>query len=302
MTYENFSFSIASHDEVSSHLPNDLLRFTSEWAINEDNIYKALNERLMLIERSLNPSIEEIGKVESDSQQIQLLVDERHNLSLRIKGVRSLLVAKEQMSKFRFSNEVKAMIQSISFVSDSPLKQEIGDHLQILSEQLPEDKQDFHETPIARLMNIAIEEAGNDFINHGKNGREYIVNKVFLELGKDASPRAIQLEAQNLKNDIEKLFGLDSSIEVLNCMIRLPLKNYHNLTLSMQEEIAKRIQTKEKVAELFSLEMLIENIFDEIEDEKNKIDELYIMNAGSGAAAYCIDVRHITQDKIQINN
>lgn len=129
------------------------------------------------------------------------------------------------------------------------------DRLDDLLSTLP--KEVIEKTAKEKLMEFAIEKVGDDFINLGKAGREYVINDLLKKLGEVVPVESIQEAVSTLEHQVSSLAEINDVQELQVQLKTLPLSNYRLLSSERKQMIAEQLIESNQWKGLASLDRLI---------------------------------------------
>src|SRR5699024_9967545 len=126
----------------------------------------------------------------------------------------------------------------------------------LLSEQVDEVQMTSEET----LMEFAIENAGDDFINLGKAGREHVINILLEKFGEDVPVASIQEAVAALEQQVANLTEIEDAQALQAQLEALPLSNYSGLSSERKHMVAEQLIENKQWNGLASLDRLIRQL------------------------------------------
>lgn len=254
------------------------VRFTFTESVDERKLYSELNNRLTALETSLEIDKSVLASVLKETNSFRVESDEKEELLLRIDWLHRLFEVKEAIQTVDSKESAEQLRSRIASVQTCPMKNELTANLDSLIESLPSEQVDQSQlSPEQKLMEQAIEEAGNDFINLGKAGRENIVQKALEEFGNNVSIDYLQEATKSLEQQVDRLAELRNEEALQVQLDNLPLPHYANLSAERKQMVTKQLLEKRNWKGLASLDRMILHLDSALakaeEQEMQKIEE-----------------------------
>jgi hypothetical protein len=237
------------------------VRFTDTESVDERNLYSNLNKRLTILETSLEIDKKELNAIQQESDSFRVSIEEKEEVMLRIDWLRRLYEVKEAIQSVETKEHAEQLRTKIASVQTCPMKNELLAKLDSLVKSLPSEQTEQPQlSPEQELMEKAIVEAGDAFINLGRAGREYVVTKVIEEFGKDVPVASIQEAVSALEEQVARLAGIDDVEELQTQLETLPLSNYSRLSSERKQTVAEKLIENRQWKGLASLDRLIHQL------------------------------------------
>ncbi|PID02457.1 hypothetical protein CSV67_09145 [Sporosarcina sp. P2] len=264
---------------------------------DEAAIYQELNERLTKLETSIDVQIEELQEIEKASTELIINVEAKGEVELRIDWLKRLCDVKEALPFVSSYTEAKRLRTMLSPVQTCPMKSELLKALDGLVVSLPDETESILLSARDKVMEVAIEQSGEDFVNLGKAGREYVINDLLKKFGDVVPMHAIQEAVLLLENQVVDLTEIEDTQTLQLQLVTLPLFSYLRLSSERKQVVAEELIENRKWKGLASLDRLIH----QLDAKLNVVDEeeqFEIMNDYSSSV---LDVKHLDSGKIQFN-
>ncbi|MDH4619984.1 hypothetical protein [Brevibacillus sp. AY1] len=142
------------------------------------------------------------------------------------------------------------------------------------------------------LMEKGINEAGDEFINLGKAGREYVITEVLRQEGDQATTAHVQALATQLEQRVLTLSEVSDRMELIAELDQLPLSTFSSLQEVKRERVAEALIQEKEWTGLFSLERKITQISNAIDrEERENYEKENVIDLPDGKASTTIDLR-----------
>ncbi len=250
------------------------VRFTYTESVDERNLYSNLNKRLTILETSLEIDKKELNAIQQESDSFRVSIEEKEEVLLRIDWLHRLYEVNEAIQSVDTKETVEQLRRKITSVQTCPLKNELMATLESLAQSLPSEQTEQSQlSPEQELMEKAVEEAGDAFINLGRAGREYVVTKVIEEFGKDVPVASIQEAVTALECQVDSLAEIDDTQALQAQLEALPLSNYSRLSTERKQMVAEQLIENKQWKGLASLDRLIHQLDAKLSaaEEQNKV-------------------------------
>lgn len=279
------------------NVPTKGVRFTFTGSIDESNLYNDINKRLSILETSLEIDKEELNAIQQENDNFRVSIDEKEEVMLRIDWLRRLYEVKEVIQSVETKEHAEQLRRKITSVQTCPLKNELMATLESLAQSLPSEQTEQSQlSPEQELMEKAIVEAGDAFINLGRAGREYVVTKVIEEFGKDVPVASIQEAVSALEEQVARLAGIDDVEELQTQLETLPLSNYSRLSSERKQTVAEKLIENRQWKGLASLDRLIH----QLDAKLSAAEEQEMMKSMEGGFATALDFNRLDGLVVQI--
>lgn len=289
---------------LSTELPElQGLNYTAKEGKDETPIYEELNDRLMQLETSTELHEEELNAIEESSVELVVSIDAKKEVQLRIDWLKRLYDVRKTLPSVFTVTEIERLRTMLSSVQTCPLKSELLTRLDCLTVSLSAETVPIIKSKFDLLMEIAIEQAGEDFINLGKAGRDSVIADVLKQsVKKQATIEAVQEHSKALEERVEALTAINESKELIEQLDILPLTSFHALPAERRGRIAEDLLENNKWIGLASLDRMIAHLDRAItneeqqqEEAKNKILTL------DGKAALTLDIKNLEDGRVQLS-
>lgn len=261
-------------DSIDALLADKKFNYTSMAVSDEMALYNAINVRLIELEKALEIDTAVLQSIIEDTSKMMIQLDEKEELLLRINWLERLLKVEQEIDGVKTHRQANELHRYIFNCQTSPLKKQLQDRLEELLEILPQEV--IEQTVTEKLMEFAIENAGNDFINLGKAGREDIVNRLFEQFGEDVPVKKIQDEVVALEERVARLTEINDVEELQAQLEVLPLSNYPSLSDERKQMVAEELIEFRQWKGLALLDRLIHQLDAKLNatEEKEMIQEI----------------------------
>lgn len=232
--------------------------FTFTEHADEKKLYKEISMRLIALEKSLDVNKKELEDIYNKTQGFQLAIEEKEEVLLRLDWLNRLYKAKEEIKSVETKEKAKQLHRLISPVQTCPMKKQLMSEINSLEQSLPEEKVIFEKPSNEQiLMEKAIEEVGDIFINLGKAGRAFVISDVLKRFGDSASIKDIKDSTLKLEQHVKDLAEINNPTELLNHLEQLPLQSFSDLEVGKKEKVVERILKNSQWNGLSSLDRTI---------------------------------------------
>lgn len=228
--------------------------------MDEAPVYQELNQRLIHLETSADIHVEELQAIEQASVDLVFNVEAKEEVELRIDWLKRLYEVKGLLPTVSTPTEVEHLRSMLGPVQTCPLKNELLTALAHLAETLPVEVEPVTLNKFERVMEFAIEKAGDDFINLGKAGREHVVNDLLKEFGQNVPLASIQEAVSALERQVFDLAEIEDAQSLQIQLAALPLSNYSSLSSDRKQLVAEQLIEHRQWKGLASLERLIHQL------------------------------------------
>lgn len=273
------------------------VHFTYIENMDERKIYNDINKKLSILETSLEIDKEELNRIKQETDSFRVYLDDKAEVLLRIDWLQRLYKVKENLPSVDSKEAAERLRKTIASVQTCPLKNELMATLESLAQSLPSEQTEQSQlSPEQELMEKAIVEAGDAFINLGRAGREYVVTKVIEEFGKDVPVASIQEAVSALEEQVARLAGIDDVEELQTQLETLPLSNYSRLSSERKQTVAEKLIENRQWKGLSSLDRLIH----QLDAKLSAAEEQEMMKSMEGGFATALDFNRLDGLVVQI--
>lgn len=278
-------------------LIDDQIRYTFMENEDEGQLYVDLNERLMGLEILLTVDSEALQPIIEDAKGFRLLQDEKEEVLMRIDWLQRLYKVQQRLSDLQTIEEAEENKRLISPCQTSPLKNHLLTKLDALAQSLPSEQvEEVQMTDAEVLMDKAIEEAGNSFINLGKVGREIIVQEALEKFGSNVSIDYIQEATKSLEQQVAQLAKAENEEAFQTQLVNLPLLHYANLSAERKQMVTEQLMDKRNWKGLASLDRMILHL----DSAMNAAEEKESMLSDEIGFVTTLDVKRLDGLAIQV--
>lgn len=266
---------------------NTNLEFTSTESVDEQAIYDEMNKRLGQLETSLEVDLPALAEIQEDVQNFRVRYEEKEEIELRIDWLERLYKAKGQIAELKLKEEAEDLLRFISSVQTCPLKGELEKLLQEVKATLPASESTV--TPEEAMMERAITEVGDDFINLGAAGRTAVIASIG-KFGEQLDKEQIRAQTRELENQADQLKDTATASELAEQLNDLPLASWEGLDLERREIISRQLFGQKDWHGLAALDRSIHQLNRGITAEQKKLEaEQHLIQAGNNKAATIVD-------------
>lgn len=200
--------------------------FTASEQYDEAVLYEELNRRLKALEKSLEEDSHELESIRQKAAAFRLYVEEHNEVLTRIEWLERLYRAKECLEREAAPDEAARLLVELAPVQSSPMKNALLEKLSAVRSEAQ-----------SIVMEKAMVEAGEVFVNLGKYGRQWVLEQV----GTDGTMDEVRKSAAELETSVEELNGAEDSVELQNRLDQLPLHSFHELSSVQKAAVAKQL-------------------------------------------------------------
>lgn len=243
-----------------SEIVDEPVYFTATEHQDEKELFKTLNGRLAKLEASLAMDQQELESIRQTLAGFRLHFEEQKEIKLRVEWIKRLyeVYGTFESVKAMGAKEINENLWKLRSVQSCPLKNELIAKLKVLDKELKDDS-----------MIMALQEAGEEFKNLGKTGREFIL----YEVEEEASMEVIRKLSMELEVSVRRLKSLKTIEELLHHLEKIPLKSYQNLTFERKRVVAEHLLIHKEWNGLASLDHSIEQIRRQIVEKETVLKE-----------------------------
>lgn len=300
----NFSSLPFSEAELVSEVAVSIegVRFTFHENQDERKIYNDLNKRLGVLETSLEMDNEELASIHQATDSFKVAIDDKEEVLLRIDWLRRLYEVKEVIQSVDTKEYAERLRTMIASVQTCPMKNELMDELNSLIASIPSEQVGQEQMSLEQeLMEKAIEEAGDVFINLGKAGREFVIEGVIKQSVKKATVEDVKENTIALEQRVESLADLKGQEELIHQLESLPIASFSPLSNERKARIAEKLLEMKNWNGLATLERVILQMDRFLTNEEQKQQEAKnTIVTSNGNAALTLDIKHVEDGRIQI--
>lgn len=264
------------------------LYYTAKEGKDETPIYQVLNRRLMQLETSRELYEDELNAIEESSVDLVVSIDAKEEVQLRIDWLKRLYEVKISLPTVSTFAELERLHVTLSSVQTCPMRSELLRALDQLAATLPAETELRVQNEFDRVMEMAIEQAGEVFINLGKAGRENIVQGALEEFGGSVSIDYLKEATMSLEQQVARLAEADNEEAFQTQLNYLPLPHYANLSVERKQIVTKQLLEKRNWKGLASLDRMILHV----DSALNKVEEQYTLQSMEIGAVTSLDLKH----------
>lgn len=268
--------------------------YTSMTVSDEIALYNDLNARLIDLEKACEIDADVLQSITDDTSKMVFRWDEKEELLLRINWLNRLSKVQEEIGDVATYDQAKKLRGHISSCQTSPLKKQLQDRLDDLLAKLPQEE--IEKTATEKLMEFAIENTGDDFINLGRAGREDIVSRLFEQFGGDVPIGKIQEEVTALEQRVARLAEIEDAHALQTQLEALPLSNYPRLSSERKQLVAEQLIDGKKWKRLASLDRLVR----QLDAKLSAAEEQEMMKSMESGFATALDFNRLGDFAVQI--
>ncbi|TRM10709.1 hypothetical protein FH966_02690 [Lentibacillus cibarius] len=271
---------------------DDEFVFTYTGSIDEKKLYDDINKRLTGLETSLDRNKEELEAINHMTADFCVANDEKEEVLLRVGWLRRLYQVKEEIETVDTKQKTKSLRRLLSPVQTCPMKNQLMTKMDELEQSLPEED-DISSEPSneQQLMEKAIEEAGDVFINLGKTGRDFVIAGVLEQFRGNANVDTVKESAIAIEQRVKALSDVNDQNEVIASLEQLPLKSFAGLKTDRKVVIANRLIESNKWNGLAAMDRQIAQLDRAItKEEKEKEEAENTVLTEDGKAALTLNI------------
>lgn len=240
---------------------------------------------------------ESLQAIKEGVKNLLLLFDEKEELLLRINWLGRLYKVQQELEDVQTKEEAQKLLRHISPCQTSPLKKQLTTELETLVESLPSEQvEEVQMTSEEVLMEFAIGNAGDDFINLGSAGREHVVNDLLGKFGEDVPLATIQEAVSALVRQVDSLAEIEDPQALQGQLETLPLSNYLGLSSERKQMVAEQLIENRQWKGLASLDRLIR----QLDAKLSAAEEQEMMKSMESGIATSLDFNQFEGFAIQI--
>lgn len=274
-------------------LTDQYKKFTFTQFVEERKLYINLNKELTKLETSTDVNNIELEKIIRLSEQFQREQDWKVEILLRIEWLQRLYKAKAEVGSADTKYKIKQLRELVAPVQTCPLKNQLLAEIDSREASMPAEAISKELTQFELLMEYAINEVGDVFINLGKVGREYVIAEVLKQEGDLANAAKVQDFAIHLEQRVLILAEITDRVEIIDELEQLPLSVFSTLDTVKKARVAETLIQDKGWSGLYSLDRRIAQLNNAIDrEEREKYERENIIDLSDGKAAATIDFRY----------
>lgn len=281
---------------------DETLKYTSTESMDEDQLYKDLNTRLLTLEIALIIDEESLQLILHDAKGLRFSVGEKEEVLMRIVWLKRLEQVQQNLIDVQTKEEAQKQMGIISSCQTSPLKNQLTTQLVQLIKSLPSKSNETIQISAEdKLMEKAIVEAGDIFINLGKSGRDFVIAEVLQQFGEKSTVEAIQEHTVQLEQRVVSLADVKGRSGLIQQLESLPIKLFSTLSVERKVEIAERLLEVNQWTGLAKLERMTlqwDRFF--TNREQNQRETENTIHTSGGQAALTLDIKDVVDGRVQL--
>jgi len=261
--------------------------------VEEGKLYINLNRELTKLETSTDVNYIELEKIIRLSEQLQVEQEWKEEVLLRIDWLQRLYKAKSEVCSADTKDKIKQLRELVAPVQTCPLKSQLLAEIGSREASVPEESISKEPTQFELLMENAINEIGDEFINLGKVGREFVINEVLKQEGELANTAKVQECTIQLEHRVHVLLEITDRVEMIGELEQLPLSGFSSLDTVKKGKVAESLIQDKGWGGLYSLDRRIAHLINENDrEEREKYEKENVIDLPDGKAATMIDMRN----------
>lgn len=226
--------------------------FTASEQQDEAALYADLHSRLGKLEASVVVDSEGLDKIREAAAGFRLSLEEWNEIKLRIDWLERLYNVSEELEGDVSPLEASQLLSSLAPVQACPLKAELMAKLQTMTSDSIED-----------AMQRALAEAGDDFVNLGSVGREFVLAKA----GEDVE--RIRELSRELESVVSELSNVETAALLVGKMETLPLQSLQQLSSDHKITVAGKLLEQHDWNGLAALDRSIGKLVHQLDEEQS---------------------------------
>ncbi|PID21743.1 hypothetical protein CSV61_08565 [Sporosarcina sp. P3] len=262
---------------------------------DERKVYNELNERLTLIETVTTLHEADLAAIEEDASAIIVSIELKEEIQLRIEWMKRLYEVQYSLSFPNTLSDLERLRSLIVPVQTCPLKVVLVAELENRIASLPVETKQIKESALDELMEQAIEQAGEEFINLGAAGRAHVVEKLLVDRGALVSIDMVQQASVSLERQVTELHDSLNIEDFRMKLEALPLPVFTHLSEEQKDIVASKLQDSNVWQGLASLNRMI----DQLDRTEGTLKELDLSKSEDGRIATAFDISKLDSGKIR---
>lgn len=238
-------------DDISLK-PNDIFITVTEKQ-DEKSLYKQLSNRLLELEKSLELDYKELNAIQQSTNNFMIEMEYKDSILTRIDWLYNLYEAWEKINNIATLQQAEQIKKSIAVVQTCPLKNKLKQKLETMINSMQTTEYSQEEA----LMNLAIDQAGEEFINLNSAAREFIITELVRNYHDEDIIQKVQKYTTFLNQQSIELKQLQNEEEFKERLQQLPLEDYHSIPAARINFIVPELMTKKAWDGLATLDYLI---------------------------------------------
>lgn len=252
------------------YLTKHFLQITFTGYSDDKTLISEINEKLNKLETSTEINHAQLESIIRLAEQIQLAHEEKVETLTRIDWLQRLYKAKAELGSVDTREKLKQLRNSIAPVQTCPLKSKLLVEIVSLEASMPDGAISKESTEFELLMENAINEVGDVFINLGKVGREYVIKEVLKQEGDRSFMAHVRACVVQLEQRVLTLTEISDRVEMIVELEQLPLRSFSDLEANRKERIADLLIEKKEWDGLVSLNGIILQFDNKITKEERE--------------------------------
>ncbi|MDH4620183.1 hypothetical protein [Brevibacillus sp. AY1] len=271
---------------------DEFKRYTFTGFINERTLFTDIDRKLNKLENSTDFELIDIEELVKLSEQIELASEEKEISLIRIDWLQRLHKAKGELCSADTKEKLKHLRHIIAPVQTCPLKNQLLDEIEFRETAMSEEAISKEHDEFKLLMDCAIKELGDVFINLGKSGREYVITEVQKQQEDGANTVHVKDCVERVVQKVHALLNLTDRVKLIAELDQLPIPIFSNLVVGRKERIADTLIQEKGWSGLVSLERRIAQINNDIDrEERENYERKNVIVLPEGKVAATIDLR-----------
>lgn len=242
---------------IDEQLSFNNIKFSSTENI-DGHIYEKSNNRLIKLEQSLKVNEKKLQQINSLVDKIKTSINKKEEILLRINWLTRLYKVKGKIEKTETIEEVRQLERLLTSVQTCPLKKQLLNEIKRIKKLLPIKDELLKEED--QLMERAINDIGNRFINLGKVGRKFIIESALKQYGKQVSTKRIISLLEQLEQQVDLLFTIEGKNEMMTKLNELPIQHFNHLNREHQKLIVEQLMVNKNWNGLAALDRQIKHL------------------------------------------
>ncbi|PIC80025.1 hypothetical protein CSV75_08630 [Sporosarcina sp. P18a] len=262
---------------------------------DERRVYNELNERLTCLETDTTLHEADLATIEEDASAIIISIELIEEIQLRMDWMNRLYEVRHSLSSTNTLSDMERLRSLIAPVQTCPLKALLTAELENRITSLLVETKQIKKSAFDELMEQAIEQAGEGFINLGAAGRAHVVEKLLVDPGVVASIDMVQQASTDLERQVTELHDAVSIEDLLVKLEALPLAAFTLLSEEEKGVVASKLEKASVWQGLASLNQMI----DQLDRTDATLKELEVTKSEYGKIATAFDVSKLDSGKIR---
>lgn len=280
---------------TEEHTKQNEIYYTAYESQDEKEIYDLLNKGLTKLETATMLHEEDLAAIEAAAEDIVLSIELKEEIVLRIDWMKRLYEAQQDLSTISTVNEAQQLRSLIAPVQTCPLKGRLSTELTEIIATLPNVSKQVEKSAFDQLMEHAINQAGEEFINLGSVGRAQVVEELLSKNGPEASVESIQVATAKLEQQVVELQGITHLRDMKRKLEALPLPSFAQLAEERKDLVTSKLIENSTWLGLASLDRMIH----QLNRAEVALRELDLPLGDAASTATSLDVSALDSGKIR---